>query len=632
MAKKILIGVIALIGLYLLSVGCSTAPPIQQADPVLPAHNADTVKQLVLTPPVGGWPAAVHPGETVDIVYKITVDNQTQLVKREISILTTPPITVNPPDAAPHDYKESGQGTQKKWTYTETTPVTIPLEAEPGIYDLQVRAMQPADGTEWDDTLLHPNGVKILPPETPPDTTPPEISIDVPIPDGQNGWFITNPVEVAFTVDDTDTGNSNIVIVNCWINGSPALCDLVGLGTPTVTGTLDVAYEGINNISITAADEAGNNAGDPNTPIAEVKIDTMAPVVTVNIPIPDGQNGWFVTKPVEVTFTADDPTPGSGIASIDPPGPLSISDEGITDISCTATDYAGNEGTGVGQVKIDTIAPVVTVDIPTPDGQNGWFVTKPVEVTLTADDPTPGSGIASIDPPGPLSISDEGITDISCTATDYAGNEGTGVGQVKIDTIPPEINIISPVNEGIYILHQVVASDYTCWDATSGVSTCDGTVPSGANFDTSIPGLNQFTVNSSDLAGNNAELTHNYYIHYVFNGFLPPITNWPSSPGLFKLGSTVPVKCQLFDANGVSVGDTMGLTPIQDILFVHYYNNEPQGDPIEATATGNTGLRYDSTAQQYIFNWSTKGLVKGFFQFQLVLDDGTTQAVVISLK
>jgi hypothetical protein len=39
--------------------------------------------------------------------------------------------------------------------------------------------------------------------------------------------------------------------------------------------------------------------------------------------------------------------------------------------------------------------------------------------------------------------------------------------------------------------------------------------------------------------------------------------------------------------------------------------------------TGNT-FRYDPAAQQYIYNWSTKGLTAGTYQLRISLDDGTT--------
>jgi hypothetical protein len=43
-------------------------------------------------------------------------------------------------------------------------------------------------------------------------------------------------------------------------------------------------------------------------------------------------------------------------------------------------------------------------------------------------------------------------------------------------------------------------------------------------------------------------------------------------------------------------------------------------------------FRYDSTSNQYIFNLGTKSLSRGTWQIKVVLDDGTTKTVLISLR
>jgi hypothetical protein len=50
-------------------------------------------------------------------------------------------------------------------------------------------------------------------------------------------------------------------------------------------------------------------------------------------------------------------------------------------------------------------------------------------------------------------------------------------------------------------------------------------------------------------------------------------------------------------------------------------------------ATGGTTYRYDETEQQYIYNWSTKGLTAGFWYTIFArLEDGTTQSVVVGIR
>jgi hypothetical protein len=51
-----------------------------------------------------------------------------------------------------------------------------------------------------------------------------------------------------------------------------------------------------------------------------------------------------------------------------------------------------------------------------------------------------------------------------------------------------------------------------------------------------------------------------------------------------------------------------------------------------AGTSGNT-YKWDSTSQQYIYNWSTKGLASGYwYKIYTKLDDGNTYSVTIGLK
>ncbi len=50
-------------------------------------------------------------------------------------------------------------------------------------------------------------------------------------------------------------------------------------------------------------------------------------------------------------------------------------------------------------------------------------------------------------------------------------------------------------------------------------------------------------------------------------------------------------------------------------------------------ATSGTSYRLDPTSQQYIYNWSTKGLAPGYwYRIYAKLDDGTVRSIVVGLR
>ncbi|MEK7133554.1 MAG: PxKF domain-containing protein [Patescibacteria group bacterium] len=125
-------------------------------------------------------------------------------------------------------------------------------------------------------------------------------------------------------------------------------------------------------------------------------------------------------------------------------------------------------------------------------------------------------------------------------------------------------------------------------------------------------------------------------IQYRWDGFLQPIddptTNSTLTPSVFKGGSTVPVKFQLKSSNGAAIQSStapLWITPVPLALLAASVD-----EPVY-TISGTTGsiYRWDATNQQYVYNWSTKGLATGLvYKISVNLDDGTTKEVAVGLR
>jgi dipeptidyl aminopeptidase/acylaminoacyl peptidase len=142
----------------------------------------------------------------------------------------------------------------------------------------------------------------------------------------------------------------------------------------------------------------------------------------------------------------------------------------------------GIDGSLSGQKNGDWFTGAAALSITKPDG---------VKVEVSVDGGPFG--------PAPDSITGDGVHTIDIRGS----NGGTDSLIAPIDTTPPEIVIGTPANGGTYVLNSSVPADYTCRDSGSGVATpCTGTVPNGANIDTSSVGTKTFTVQGvTDAAG-----------------------------------------------------------------------------------------------------------------------------------
>jgi hypothetical protein len=211
---------------------------------------------------------------------------------------------------------------------------------------------------------------------------------------------------------------------------------------------------------------------------------------------------------------------------------------------------------------------------------------------------------------------------------------------VTPDTTPPVLSLPDDMS-----VEATAASGATVAFVASATDAVDGPVPvtcepaSGRTFPL---GTTTVTCSATDAAGNTATASFEVSVTYSWSGVLQPINggstaNTTDDDSVFKLGSTVPVKFRLS-------GDSAGITDATAKLTVAKVSNGVVGDEIEAVSTSQatTGnlFRYDegspdtTSDDQYIFNWGTKGLQTGVGTYQLKIDlgDGTSNAVLVSLK
>jgi parallel beta-helix repeat protein len=281
----------------------------------------------------------------------------------------------------------------------------------------------------------------------------------------------------------------------------------------------------------------------------------------------------------------------------------------------------------------DIISPTTTVTLSGTLGNSGWYVSN-VGLTLIASDNPGGLGVyetehsfdgTNWDSNNPFTISGEGTTNVYYKSTDNAGNvESTKIQTIKIDNSLPIISFsgLDTINLGA-----MASTTVSVTDSGSGVASQS---PPGSTIplDTASMGTKSLTVTARDNAGNEASSTFSYKVIYDFagaGGFQSPISSTATNTG--KAGSVVPVKWQLPDGSGGFISDLKVVLP-----FTYRLGScSSSTSEFPADTSGNTGLRYDTTTNQYIYNWKTPNIA-GCYMLVLKLNDDSEYTANFALR
>jgi hypothetical protein len=261
-----------------------------------------------------------------------------------------------------------------------------------------------------------------------------------------------------------------------------------------------------------------------------------------------------------------------------------------------------------------------------PDGTNGWFRTAPASVRVTATDDSAVASLACTLDGEPaalegdtLSVTADGDHLVACTATDDAGNAGTAETHVKLDATAPTV-AVGGVADGQIVLLGAPRPVATCssGDAGSGVASTSGPTEQ-ADLTANGVGTVSVTCTATDAAGNTATATRSYGIGYAFGGFLRPVQGLPAV-NAGRAGRAYPVKWQLRDASG---GFVDVLSAVSSIRYRAVACDTFGGDAteVDATTSGDSGLRYDAGTDAYVYTWKMPA-TSGCYVLSLALDSG----------
>jgi hypothetical protein len=254
----------------------------------------------------------------------------------------------------------------------------------------------------------------------------------------------------------------------------------------------------------------------------------------------------------------------------------------------------------------DTTPPEISyeLDPASPDGDNGWYVSDVVVSWEVSDNESAISYSNGCDPT--TIATDTTGTTLTCTATSAGGTSSESVMIKRDATAPTPSPFVSP---DTVLLNGSATASLDASDATSGVASsgCDP-------VDTSSVGSHTVQCSATDYAGNTATASASYTVNYN----LCPLYDQTKA---HKSGSTVPIKLQLCDVNGVNYSASNIVLTALDLNKLD--SNVSSSVEDSGNANPDYNFRYDPAlggTGGYIYNLSTKGLTTGTWKVPFMVD------------
>jgi predicted extracellular nuclease len=248
-----------------------------------------------------------------------------------------------------------------------------------------------------------------------------------------------------------------------------------------------------------------------------------------------------------------------------------------------------------------------------------------VNFSATATDARDTNLVVTCAPPSGSTFALGGTT-VNCSATNSRNKTAEGSFSITVvDTTAPFVVLNGVTNGATYTLGAVPAVSCSATDSVTGVAVQPSLTITGGTAN----GVGHFTATCSgakDGAGNiAAPVSASYDVDYLFNGFFSPI----STNKTFKLGSTVPLKWTLQNAQQGFISSFSSITAVQ-VAPDPSCAAGGEGVPFDAGSAGNSGLQFEENTFQ--FNWKTTGLAVGCYAAMVSLDDGTRKTVFVTLR
>ncbi len=307
-------------------------------------------------------------------------------------------------------------------------------------------------------------------------------------------------------------------------------------------GTYDIINVGLNYSSAVLV--IGATADESFSYSAEF-LDLVPPstMAVVDPAIPNGENGWYISKP-QVTLECNDPGAVvsyrvDGGTWLNYTGSIIQIDEGTHDLEFFGEDAASNKEVVHNlTLNVDFTPPetTLTLDPESPDGEDGYFISQPtaaigagpVDMVFYRMD-----GSANQTYTGPIMIP-EGEHTIEYWSEDLAGNfDIVKSVSVKVDITPPDVlYTITPGDpngqNGYYTASPQVELDFDTVNGTMGYYRLD----SGSDIEYSGPvtledGVHWLEYWAKDPAGNLAVM-ENITIKV---DTVSPVTTLATDPG-----------------------------------------------------------------------------------------------------